>query len=118
VLGEPRTLLERRGDAGSPREAALHSEREAEHLASLDGPDSPDAIKALLLAARHRERFGDGDAALSLRRKVLAARMRLFGTMAKETRQYRAEIGRIEGKRRQKRTGMPRGRVRTACGCP
>jgi tetratricopeptide (TPR) repeat protein len=96
VLGELRTLLERRGDAGSLREAALLSEREAEHLASMDGPDSPGALRALLLAARHRESAGDADAALAHHRKVLAARKRRLGPMAEETRRSRDEIRRIE----------------------
>jgi tetratricopeptide (TPR) repeat protein len=100
VLGELRTLLERRGDAGSLREAALLSEREAERLAGLDGPDSPGVLKALFLAARHHEGAGDAEAALALHRKVLAARKRLLGPMAEETRQSRAEIRRINGKRR------------------
>jgi hypothetical protein len=90
------TELERLGDAESLREAAGLAEREAGILLAREGPDSARAIAALFLAARRRGRAGDTDAALELHRRVLAERKRLLGPMAKETRESRAEIRRIE----------------------
>jgi hypothetical protein len=88
--------LERLGDAESLREAAGLAEREAGLLLAREGPDSARAIAALFLAARRRGRAGDTDAALELHRRVLAERKRLLGPMAKETRESRTEIRRIE----------------------
>ncbi|MDR1035878.1 MAG: hypothetical protein LBT40_04735 [Deltaproteobacteria bacterium] len=98
VPGELRTILETRGDAASLREAASLSRREAELLTILGGPDSPAALEALFLAARLLERSGDADAAFALHREVLAARKRVLGPMAEETRQSRAEIRRMDGR--------------------
>jgi hypothetical protein len=95
-----RSILESRGDGEALREAAQLSELEAVLLLSTEGPDSPSVIEAILLAARLHERSGDADAALGLHRRVLAARKRLLGPMAQETRQSRKEIRRIEGRKR------------------